>query len=97
MSRSGGHTPLRRVSQGSLVGLRYSQAFSGPTGFEFLEQALVDVCDETAQMFTNMEELDRISDGMEQLAHDLAGYLQAMRINAFCIEWPQVKTLLAGI
>jgi len=52
----------------------------------------VDVCDETEQMFVNMEELDRISDGMEQLAHNLAGYLQAMRINAFCVEWPQAPT-----
>jgi len=95
MSRSGRHTPLRRVSQGSLVGLRHSQAFSGPTGLEFLEQALADVCDETEQMFINMEELDRISDGMEQLAHNLAGYLQAMRINAFCVEWPQVGAQLA--
>jgi DASH complex subunit DAM1 len=90
MSRSGRHTPLRRISQGSLVGHRHSQAFSGQTGLEFLEQALVDVCDETEQMFVNMEELDRISDGMEGLAHSLAGYLQAMRINAFCVEWPQV-------
>lgn len=95
-SRSGRHTPLRRVSQGSLVGLRHSQAFPGPTGLEFLQQALVDVCDETEQMLLNMEELDRISDGMEQLAHNLAGYLQAMRINAFCVEWPQVgRTALA--
>lgn len=90
MSRSGRRTPLRRVSQGSVVGLRHSQAFfSGPTGLEFLEPIISDIADENEQLLKNAEEIDLISDRLEDLAHDIAGYLQAMRINAYCVDWPE--------
>lgn len=91
MSRSGRRTPLRRVSQGSLVGLRHSQAFAGPTGLEYLEPILSDIADEQEQLLRNMEDIDTITEHMENLANDIAGYLQAMRINAYCVDWQEAS------
>ena len=89
---SGHRTPLRRVSQGSLSALARSGTYPpGPTGLEFLEPAMDDLADEAATLHSNLEGLNALSDSLGKFNEAFASYLYAMRMNAFCVEWHQVR------
>ena len=89
-------TPLRCVSQRSLVGPLQSQVFSGPTGLEFLEQVTGAgrCCNETEQMSANTEELDRISTtARNHLSASDEGQCLLRRVAPGIGETPLARTL----
>lgn len=83
--------PLRRVSTGSLSSLARSQDRNNSTasGLDFLEGALTDFADEAATLSTNMQRLGDLHDALDQFNEGFAAYLYALKMNAFCIEWPE--------
>lgn len=70
----GRHTPLRHVSQGSLVGIRHFQYFLD----QWAKHGTLGVCDETKQMLINMNGARLHLRRVGQLVHHFAGYLQAV-------------------
>lgn len=84
--------PLRRVSTGSLSSLARSQdrAPSSASGLDFLTPALVDLSDEAAMLASNIQNMSRLHDALGIFNESFAGYLYALRMNAFCVEWPEV-------
>lgn len=85
--------PLRRVSTGSLSGLARSQdrPQSATSGLEFLHAALTDMADEAATLSTNLERLNGVYDALGKFNEGFAAYLYALKMNAFCIDWSNVR------
>lgn len=83
--------PLRRVSTGSLSSLARSQDrnHASASGLDFLQGALTDFADEAATLSTNMQRLGDLHDALDQFNEGFAAYLYALKMNAFCIEWPE--------
>ncbi|KAL1408223.1 DASH complex subunit dam1 [Vanrija albida] len=83
--------PLRRISTGSLSGLARSQndATESPSGLDFLAPALADVADEAATLATNIQRMNMLHDALGTFNEGFSAYLYALKINAFCIEWPE--------
>lgn len=84
-------TPLRRVSQGSLLRLSRSGAYpDAPHGLGFLEPALAEFVDETEALQTNLEGLRNLSDSLTTFNESFASWLYVMNMNALTTDWPQV-------
>lgn len=88
-------TPLRRISHGSLSNLARSASQhpseSDPTRLNFLLPAFADLADEMASLHANLEKLNDLSYVLETFNESFASYLYALRMNAFCVEWEQVR------
>lgn len=85
--------PLRRISSGSLSSLARSQDRlpGSSSGLDFLQPALVDLTDEASTLATNIENMNRLHDALGVFNESFAGYLYALKMNAFCVEWSDVS------
>ncbi|WWC95501.1 hypothetical protein V866_002365 [Kwoniella sp. B9012] len=83
--------PLRRVSTGSLSSLARStdRSTSSPSGLDHLTGAMVDLSDEVATLSSNIQQMTALHDALGTFNEAFAGYLYALKMNAFCVEWPQ--------
>lgn len=80
-------TPIRRISSGSLA-LRSS---STHTLLSFLQDdALPILADETTALQENMAQLDVIQHSLVTFNESFAKFIHGLRMNAFCVEWPEV-------
>ena len=85
--------PLRRISTGSLSSLARSQdrSHASPSGLDFLQPALMDLADEAATLSLNVQKLNELHDALGTFNENFAGWLYALKMNAFCVEWPEVS------
>lgn len=95
MSNSRSH-PLRRISTGSLSNLARSQeghptSHTSPSGLEFLTGPMFDLSDEAAALASHVQAMNRLHDSLGTFNEAFAGYLYALRMNAFCVEWTEVS------
>lgn len=95
MSNSRSH-PLRRISTGSLSNLARSQeghpsSTTSPSNLDFLTGPLLDLSDEAAALATHVHAMNRLHDSLGTFNEAFAGYLYALRMNAFCVEWTEVS------
>ena len=90
--------PLRRVSTGSLSALARSQdrSHTSPSGLDFLTPALTELADEAATLAANTAKLNELHDALGTFNEAFAGWLYALKMNAFCVEWPQVSITCLG-
>ncbi|ODO06823.1 hypothetical protein I350_04183 [Cryptococcus amylolentus CBS 6273] len=91
------HHPLRRISTGSLSSLARStdRANSSPSGLDFLLPALTDLSDEAATLATNTSQMTALHDALGTFNEAFAGYLYTLKMNAFCVEWPEAPNELS--
>jgi len=84
--------PLRRIS-GSLTSLARSQdrTHTSPSGLDFLQPALTELADEAATLVSNIQHLNELHDALGTFNESFAGWLYALKMNAFCVEWPLVR------
>ncbi|KAI9438209.1 DASH complex subunit Dam1-domain-containing protein [Lactarius indigo] len=87
-------TPLRRVSQGSLLALSRSSAHrqDAPHGLEFLEPALAELADEAETLRGNVEGLRALSTSLETFNEAFSSWLYVMNMNALTVDWPEAPT-----
>lgn len=82
--------PLRRVSTGSLNSLaRSTDRPQSNAGLDVLAPALQDLADEVAALSTNTQRMSALHDALGQFNEGFAAYMYALKMNAFCVEWPQ--------
>ncbi|KAI0267446.1 DASH complex subunit Dam1-domain-containing protein [Gloeopeniophorella convolvens] len=87
------HTPLRRVSQGSLFALSRSGAHpDAPHGLGFLEPALAELADEADALRANVDGLRALGASLDTFNEAFASWLYAMNMNALTVEWPEAPT-----
>ncbi|KAE9409218.1 hypothetical protein BT96DRAFT_953610 [Gymnopus androsaceus JB14] len=83
-------TPLRRVSQGSLLRLSRSGAYpDAPHGLGFLEPAMSEFIEEIDSLQTNVEGLKHLSDTLATFNESFASWLYVMNMNALTVDWVQ--------
>ncbi|OCF46034.1 DASH complex subunit DAM1 [Kwoniella heveanensis CBS 569] len=89
--------PLRRISTGSLSSLARStdRAHTSPSGLDHLSSALMDLSDEAATLSANVQQMTALHDALGTFNEAFAGYLYALKMNAFCVEWPQAPNELS--
>jgi DASH complex subunit DAM1 len=82
--------PLRRPSTGSLSSLARSQdrAHSSPSGLDFLTPALTELSDEASTLSSNIAHLNQLHDALGIFNEAFGGWMYALKMNAFCVEWP---------
>ncbi|KAH8990801.1 DASH complex subunit Dam1-domain-containing protein [Lactarius akahatsu] len=87
-------TPLRRVSQGSLLALSRSGAHpqDAPHGLGFLEPALAELADEAEALRGNVEGLRALSSSLETFNEAFSSWLYVMNMNALTVDWPEAPT-----
>jgi len=85
--------PLRRPSTGSLSSLARStdRNTTSPSGLDFLQPALSELNDEASTLATNISHLTELHNALGTFNESFAGYLYALKMNAFCVEWKQVS------
>ena len=86
-------TPLRRVSQGSLLALSRSSAHhqDAPHGLGFLEPALAELADEAEALRGNVEGLRALSASLDTFNEAFSSWLYVMNMNALTVDWPEVR------
>ena len=86
-------TPLRRVSQGSLLALSRSsgQHQDTPHGLGFLEPALAELADEAEALRGNVEGLRTLSASLDTFNEAFSSWLYVMNMNALTVDWPEVR------
>lgn len=89
--------PLRRLSTGSLSSLHRSQDrhHASPSGLDFLSPAFQALNDEAAMLEKNVQQLNELHDALGTFNESFAGWLYALKMNAFCVEWPQASRCFA--
>jgi DASH complex subunit DAM1 len=91
-------TPLKRVSQGSLLRLSRSGNYpDAPHGLGFLEPALAEFADETEALQNSVGGLVNLSESLTTFNESFASWLYIMNMNALTTDWPQVICLLLAI
>ena len=85
--------PLRRISTGSLSSLARSQdrQHASAAGLDFLQIPLTDLSDEATTLAANLGKLNELHDALGTFNESFAAYLYALKMNAFCVEWPNVR------
>lgn len=85
-------TPLRRISRGSLTAsIRSGAMLGGDTPLSCMQDALSDLCDETAVLQSNLEAVGGIQESLGTFNENFATFLYGLKMNAFCVEWPEVS------
>lgn len=86
-------TPLRPSSRSSLR--ESSQRAQGPyntaTPLEQLEPAFADLSDAMADLEGNMMHLQLMHESLARFSESFAGFLYGMNMNAFCVDFPEVR------
>jgi hypothetical protein len=84
------HTPLRRISQGSL----HQSASAGqlasspsPTGLDFLP--IHDLVDELETLNQNLEVMERLTSSLAKFNEGFAMFSYGLRMSAFSVEWSE--------
>lgn len=99
-------TPLRRGSQRFLAESRpfiSSTSSAGErdggsaTGLATLESAFQGIADEMEIFVRNVQEMERITEMLEESAESMAMFLQAQRMNTFCVEFRQVRLIVPAL
>jgi DASH complex subunit DAM1 len=85
--------PLRRPSTGSLSALARStdRNTASPSGLDFLQPALSELSDEASTLASHISNLTALHNALGTFNESFAGYLYALKMNAFCVEWTQVS------
>ncbi|KAK8849550.1 hypothetical protein IAR55_004885 [Kwoniella newhampshirensis] len=86
------HHPLRRISTGSLSSLARSTDRNpnlSPSNLDHLSPALTDLVDEATTLASNIGQMTALHDALGTFNEAFAGYLYALKMNAFCVEWPE--------
>ena len=85
-------TPLRRVSQGSLLALSHSSGHhqDAPHGLGFLEPALAELADEAETLRGNVDGLRALSASLDTFNEAFSSWLYVMNMNALTVDWPEV-------
>jgi len=95
-------TPLRRGSQRFLAESRPFISSTSSTGSRdggsavglvALEGAFQAIVDEMEIFVGNVKEMERITKMLEESAESMAMFLQAQRMNTFCVEFRQVGVI----
>ena len=85
------HTPLRRISRGSLRALSRSGSYpDAPHGLGFLEPAMGELADEAEALQANIQGLHALGQSVGIFNEHFASYLYMMEMNALTTDWPQV-------
>ena len=92
ISRSRPTTPIRRVSRGSIARASISNASSSSTPLSFLTQAMSDLSYETSTLHSNLECIEEINQALLTFDESFSMFLYGLRMNAFCVEWPEVSS-----
>ncbi|PVG00162.1 hypothetical protein CPB86DRAFT_730145 [Serendipita vermifera] len=94
-------TPLRRGSQRFLAESKPFISSTNSTGSRdggtasglvTLEEAFQGIADEIEIFVRNMEQMEKITERLEESADIMAMFLQAQRMNTFCVEFAQAPT-----
>lgn len=93
-------TPIRRISRGSISALSASHlqggAYAGKdanaTPLSHLETAMRDIADDISSLHLNLEQVQGIHEALSVFNENFAMYLYGLKMNAFCVEWPEVST-----
>ncbi|CAG7851320.1 SubName: Full=Uncharacterized protein {ECO:0000313/EMBL:CCA70255.1} [Serendipita indica DSM 11827] len=93
-------TPLRRGSQRYLAEskpFRASTSSAGehdgePTPWSSLEGTFHEIADELEGFMKNLQQIKLITQKLEERAESVAMFLQAQRMNTYCVEFPQAPT-----
>ncbi|KDN48535.1 hypothetical protein K437DRAFT_255511 [Tilletiaria anomala UBC 951] len=88
-------TPIRRVSRGSISALASSHPSSGnpsATPLSHLETAMRDIADDVATLHLNLEQIQSIYEALGVFNENFSMYLYGLKMNAFCVEWPERPT-----
>jgi DASH complex subunit DAM1 len=51
----------------------------------------MELTDEAATLASNTQQLNELHDALGTFNESFAGYLYALKMNAFCVEWKQVS------
>jgi hypothetical protein len=88
-------TPLRRVSQGSLLALSHSGAHhqDAPHGLGFLEPVLAELADEAETLRGNVDGLRALSASLDTFNEAFSSWLYVMNMNALTVDWPEVRSV----
>jgi DASH complex subunit DAM1 len=100
------HTPLRRISHGSLYALSRSQSRargadpdsstydpSAPSALAFLGPALAQLADEAEVLAENAARQYAAADALRRFNEGFAAYLYATQMNMFGAYFPQVRAI----
>ncbi|KAI3482371.1 hypothetical protein L1887_54926 [Cichorium endivia] len=85
-------TPLRRISRGSLNALSHSaskQLAAGSTPLSFLQGAMSDLAEEVGVLKLNLESIEAVHDSLHSFNENFAMYMYGLKMNAYCVEWPE--------
>jgi DASH complex subunit DAM1 len=52
---------------------------------------MFDLSDEAAALASHVQAMNRLHDSLGTFNEAFAGYLYALRMNAFCVEWTEVS------
>ncbi|KAI0672418.1 hypothetical protein C8Q78DRAFT_1026999 [Trametes maxima] len=86
-------TPLRRLSQGSLLRLSRSGTHpDAPHGLGFLAPALAELVDEAEALHANAAALRALAAALGAFNEGFASWLYVMNMNALTTDWPQAPT-----
>lgn len=92
-------TPLRRVSSGALKhshnsSLNQRDIVQHP--LEFLTPALSDLSDELDGIMSSTHQMVELDKALADFNHGFGSLLWALKLNAYCINWPEVGCELLG-
>ena len=84
-------TPIRGVSSGSFTVTRAQS--DAPTPLSFLQDdALPILVEETMTLHDNFAQISEIQHAMTAFNESFAAFLYGIKMNAFCVEWPEAPT-----
>lgn len=52
---------------------------------------MADLADETSVLQSNLEQVETIHEALGTFNESFAMYLYGLKMNAFCVEWPEVS------
>ncbi len=84
-------TPIRRISRGSISALGAAAPNPHATPLAHLEHAMRDIADDIGTLHLNLEQVQGIHEALGCFNENFAMYLYGLKMNAFCVEWPEVS------
>ncbi len=96
LSRSRPVTPLRPSSRSSLrdSAQRGRGASSSSNALEGLQDGFAELSDAMADLEQNFMALQLMHESLARFSESFAGFLYGMNMNAFCVDFPEVRILL---
>lgn len=97
LSRSRPTTPLRPASRSSLrdsVQRGRDASSSGGNALEGLQDGFAELSDAMADLEQNFVALQLMHESLARFSESFAGFLYGMNMNAFCVDFPEVRSSL---